>query len=59
MVVCTSNLERIRAHVFPEGKPQERMLNVFPFLFVHGLELLSRIAADMEIFDFDVQTIRL
>lgn len=58
-IVVSANLERARAHLFPEGKTQERVLNIFPFLFVHGIQLVSRLSTEIDLFDFDMQVVRL
>lgn len=42
-------LERVRAQLAPFGEPQERVLNVLPFLAKHGPSLLDRIRAAIEI----------
>ncbi len=57
--VVSAHLERARAHLFPEGKPQERVLNIFPYLFAHGIQLISRLSTDLDLFDFDVQVVKL
>lgn len=38
--IALQQLEKAQLHVFPEGKPQERVLNVFYYLFRFGDELL-------------------
>lgn len=38
-----------RAHLFPNGVPQERALNVFPYLARYGPGLLSELAAEMTV----------
>lgn len=40
--VRIGQLDRLLAHLRPEGKPQERVLNVIPYLARHGLSLLER-----------------
>jgi bacillithiol biosynthesis cysteine-adding enzyme BshC len=40
-------LHRARTHLYPEGNPQERMLNVVPYLARHGTEVLNDIAMQM------------
>lgn len=40
--VRIGQLDRLLAHLRPEGKPQDRVLNVIPYLARHGLSLLRR-----------------
>lgn len=40
--VRIGQLDRLLAHLRPEGKPQDRVLNVIPYLARHGLSLLER-----------------
>ena len=50
----TRDLPFVRNHLAPRGTPQERMLNVFPYLAIHPT-LLHDIAARMEI-AFDAES---
>jgi len=36
-------IEELLAHLLPHGKPQERMLNIFPYLMESGWTLMSRL----------------
>lgn len=38
-------VQRVRTHLYPEGAPQERVLNAFPFLVRHGSQVLDELAA--------------
>lgn len=44
-----AQLDRVRAHLRPNGEPQERVLNVAPYLARYGPDLLKQIAARMSI----------
>jgi bacillithiol biosynthesis cysteine-adding enzyme BshC len=44
-----AQLEKARLHLFPEGKPQERVLNVFYYLFRYGPSFLSSVAERIEV----------
>jgi bacillithiol biosynthesis cysteine-adding enzyme BshC len=44
-----AQLEKAQRHVFPNGKPQERWLNVFYYLFRYGADFLSEVAERFEI----------
>lgn len=45
--VRIGQLDRLLAHLRPEGKPQDRVLNAIPFLARHGLSLLDRMYAEV------------
>lgn len=58
--------EAIRAQVHrlcnslaPERKPQERVLNVFSFLFAHGWDFVPRVMRALDVEDFTTQEISL
>jgi uncharacterized protein YllA (UPF0747 family) len=42
-------VELARAHLYPNGAPQERMLNVFPYLTAYGPDLLRDLAARADV----------
>jgi len=42
-------LEKARANLYPDGAPQERVLNVYQFLVRYGSELLDAVADRMEV----------
>lgn len=46
--VTVAQLERVRANLRPDGVPQDRVLNVLPFIARHGFSLLEEIAEQME-----------
>jgi len=43
--VMQQQLEKAALHLYPGGRPQERVLNPYPFLVRYGLELLRKIYA--------------
>jgi len=47
--VAISQATKARAHLFPEGTPQERVLNVFYYLVRYGDELLQAIAQRFQV----------
>jgi uncharacterized protein YllA (UPF0747 family) len=44
-----AQLEKAQLHVFPAGKPQERVMNVFYYLFRYGPRFLEEVAERFEI----------
>jgi uncharacterized protein YllA (UPF0747 family) len=44
-----AQLEKAQRHVFPNGRPQERSLNVFYYLFRYGADFLTEAAERFEI----------
>lgn len=42
-------LEKARTNLYPDGAPQERVLNVFQFLVRYGRDLLAAVAERMEV----------
>jgi uncharacterized protein YllA (UPF0747 family) len=44
-----AQLEKAQLHLFPEGKPQERVLNAFYYLFRYGPSFLSAVADRIEV----------
>lgn len=58
-VVIGANLERAKAHLCPEGKPQAEVLNIFPYLFLNGIQLVSRLLTEVDLFDLGAQVVRL
>jgi bacillithiol biosynthesis cysteine-adding enzyme BshC len=42
--IAVGQLERVRANLRPDGVPQDRVLNLLPFLSRHGPRLLAEIA---------------
>lgn len=47
--VRIGQLDRLLDNLYPEGKPQERVLNVIPFLGRHGSSLLQEIHRAIEV----------
>lgn len=43
--VLRQQVEKAATHLFPEGREQERVLNVYPYLVRYGTELLDRVHA--------------
>ncbi|MBI4540389.1 MAG: bacillithiol biosynthesis cysteine-adding enzyme BshC [Gemmatimonadetes bacterium] len=47
--IALSQVAKAQAHLFPEGKPQERVLNVFYYLVRYGADLLPIILDRFEV----------
>jgi bacillithiol biosynthesis cysteine-adding enzyme BshC len=57
--VAEQQLDKLKANLFPEGKEQERVLNIFPFLFAQGIQFMSRLEKAVDITDFSRQIIHI
>lgn len=55
--IIEQHVDRLRTHLFPEGKEQERVLNIFPYLFTYGIQLIAMLEKAIDIMDFERQTI--
>lgn len=55
--VAQQQVEKLKAHLFPEGKDQERVFNVFPYLFSYGVQLIGTVEKAIDIKNFDRQVI--
>jgi bacillithiol biosynthesis cysteine-adding enzyme BshC len=55
--VVEQQVDKLRAHLFPEGKEQERVFNVFPYLFTYGVQLIALLEKTLDISNFDRQII--
>jgi len=56
--VIAQQLHKAQNNLFPNHKLQERELNVVPYLFKYGFELVDRLYEAIDIADFDHQIIR-
>lgn len=52
-------IERLQNTLMPLGKPQERVFNVFSYLFEHGWELVPRIVRELDVESFAMNAIEL
>jgi len=52
-------VQRVTSLLYPNRKPQERVLNVFSFLFEYGWDLVPRLIKEMNVETFDVKEIEL
>ncbi len=48
---------KLKAHLFPEGKEQERVFNVYPYLFMCGIQLIPMLEERFDIMSFERQVI--
>lgn len=53
--IALGQLEKAQLHLFPAGKPQERVLNPFYYLFRYGDPFLDRLVEEFEV-DLGVST---
>lgn len=53
--IALGQLEKAQLHLFPGGKPQERVLNPFYYLFRYGNPFLERLVEEFEV-DLGVST---
>ncbi len=52
-------IERLRIAVAPLGKPQERVVSVFSFLFAHGIPLIERMINELDAQETSLQEMEL
>jgi bacillithiol biosynthesis cysteine-adding enzyme BshC len=52
-------IERLQNSLMPLGKPQERVLNIYSYLFEHGWDLVPRIIRELDVESFAMNTIEL
>ena len=52
-------VQRVTTLLFPNRKPQERVLNVFSFLFEYGWDLIPRLIKETNVDSFQVKEIEL
>ncbi|MBI4830639.1 MAG: bacillithiol biosynthesis cysteine-adding enzyme BshC [Candidatus Lindowbacteria bacterium] len=57
--VVEQQVEKLKTHLLPEGREQERALNIFPYLFSYGIQLIPRLERTLDIANFDMQPIYL
>lgn len=50
--ILVQQVGKAGTHLFPEGRPQERVLNVFPYLFRYGPSFLSQLADAIEVSEY-------
>lgn len=54
-----AQITRLCTAYYPMGRPQERVLNVFSFLFEHGWDFIPRLLREIDIESFAVKEIEL
>ena len=47
--IALNQLEKVQVHLFPEGRPQERVMNVFYYLVRYGEDFLGAVAEECEV----------
>lgn len=55
--VVEQQVDRLRANLFPEGKEQERVFNIFPYLFTYGIQLIPMLEKMVDIMNFERQVL--
>lgn len=55
--VVEQQISKLKAHLFPEGKEQERVFNIYPYLFAHGIQMISMLEEHFDIMNFERQII--
>jgi bacillithiol biosynthesis cysteine-adding enzyme BshC len=55
--VVEKQVAKLKAHLFPEGKEQERVFNIYPYLFAHGIQMISMLEERFDITSFERQII--
>jgi bacillithiol biosynthesis cysteine-adding enzyme BshC len=53
--VAEQQVDKLKANLFPEGKEQERILNIFPFLFAYGIQFIALLEKSLDIERFEQQ----
>ncbi len=51
--IVQQQVNKLRNHLFPEGKEQERMFNIYPYLFAYGVQLIPRLEKELDIHSFE------
>ncbi|MDX1566496.1 MAG: bacillithiol biosynthesis cysteine-adding enzyme BshC [Longimicrobiales bacterium] len=47
--IALNQLEKVQVHLFPEGRPQERVMNVFYYLVRYGEDFLGAVAEECKV----------
>jgi bacillithiol biosynthesis cysteine-adding enzyme BshC len=55
--VTEQQVNRLKNHLFPEGKEHERVFNIYPYLFAYGIQLIPMLEYQLDIFRFERQVI--
>jgi bacillithiol biosynthesis cysteine-adding enzyme BshC len=55
--VTEQQVDKLRVHLFPHGKEQERVINIFPYLFAHGIQFIPMLEKIIDITNFGRQII--
>jgi len=55
--IAEQQVDKLKANLFPEGKGQERVFNIFPYLFTYGIQLIATLEKTLDISNFDTQVI--
>ncbi len=54
-----NQVKRLKTELMPLGKPQERVINIFSYLFEHGWDLIPRIVREINVDHFSLKEIEL
>jgi bacillithiol biosynthesis cysteine-adding enzyme BshC len=55
--VIERQVDKLINHLFPQGKEQERIFNIYPYLFAHGIQLMQFLEKELDIFEFERQLV--
>lgn len=55
--IVGQQVAKLKAHLFPEGKEQERVFNIYPYLFAHGVQLIPMLEEGFDIMSFERQIV--
>lgn len=51
--VVEQQVNKLKNHLFPEGKEQERLFNIYPYLFAYGIQLIPALEEKLDILSFE------
>ncbi len=57
--VVDRHVARLQAHLFPDGKPQERVFNIVPFLLKYGPKVIDRLFESISLGSSRIQSVEL
>jgi bacillithiol biosynthesis cysteine-adding enzyme BshC len=55
--IVERQVAKLKKHLYPEGKEQERVFNIYPYLFSYGIQLIPTLEERFDIMSFERQVI--